>query len=224
MLLFSSCKEIIDIVRCLKNGTSAGYDDINITVVKKTIHLICVPLCSIFNSCLSTGIFPNQMKIAKVIPVFKSGDRTNVHKYRPISVLPIFSKKFEKCLYKRLRTFLTSCNILSENQHGFRMRHSTTTALLNFVDKVSYAIDSRQFTIGLFLDLSKAFDTLDLVILLRKLEAYGIRGILLQLFKDYLSNRQQFVSIQNQQSSHLPIRCGVPHGSILGPLLFLNLY
>ena len=151
-------KEVIDIVRCLKTRTSGGYDDINITVVNKIIHLICVPLCSIINSCLSTGIFPNQMKIAKVIPVFKSGNLPNVQNDGPYSLK-------------------TSCNILFANQHGFRMGHSTTTALLNFIDKVSHAIDSKQFTIALFLELSKPFDTLDHAILLRKLEAYSWNSV-----------------------------------------------
>ena len=169
---------------------------------------------------MSHGIFPDKLKIGKVIPVFKNGKVDDITNYRPISVLPLFSKIFEKCLYNRLHNFLSSCNILSNNQYGFRMGHSASMALLDFIDKVSTAIDSKEYMIG-FLDLSKAFDTLDHSILLRKLYDYGIRGVVWQLFKNYLSNRSQFVSIDNHNSSFKSIRCGVPQGSILGPLLFL---
>ena len=141
--------------------------------------------------------------------------------YRPISVLTIFSKILERCIYNRLHNFISMCNIISSNQYGFRAGHSTSSALVNFIHKVVNAIDNGEIMIGLFLDLSKAFDTLDHRILLNKLYLYGIRGLTLKLFESYLSNRKQMVTINNEKSCFQQIRCGVPQGSILGPLLFL---
>ena len=216
-----TCKEIIDIVCNMKNDTSAGFDGVTVKIIKRVIHLICIPLCNIFNMSMTEGIFPEKLKIAKVVPVYKNGSYDEITNYRPISVLCIFSKIIERCFYNRLSCFLTQCNIISENQYGFREGHSTSSALADFIHKVSTALDNRQSTIGLFLDLSKAFDTLDHGILLKKLEIYGIRGIILNWFKSYLSNRKQYVKMDNYQSQMNYIQCGVPQGSILGPLLFI---
>ena len=216
-----TCKELIDCVTNLKNNTSAGYDDIDIIIVKRSIHLICKPLCAIFNQCMENGIFPEKMKIAKVVPVFKNGSPEIMSNYRPISVLSVFSKIFEKCISARLVEFLEKCNIIKKNQYGFRAGHSTSSAVTDFIHKVVNAIDNGEILLGLFLDLSKAFDTLDHKILLAKLRKYGIRGVTLQLFKSYLSNRKQFVCIDDNVSEYKNIRCGVPQGSILGPILFL---
>ena len=146
---------------------------------------------------LSTGIVPEKLKIAKVIPVFKKGAKDNVSNYRPISVLPIFSKILEKCMYNRLFNFLNQFNIICNNQFGFRPKHSTSSALLSFIDNVVKSLDNKEVLLSLFLDLSKAFDTLDHSILLCKLEYYGIRGILLDWFSSYLFNRKQYVSIDD---------------------------
>lgn len=216
-----TCKELIDYVNVIKSNTSAGYDDIDIRIIKRCIHLICKPLSAIFNQCMEHGIFPDKMKIAKVVPVFKSGSPEIMTNYRPISVLSVFSKIFEKCIAARLVEFLTKCNIIKKNQYGFRAGHSTSSALTDFIHKVISAIDKGEILLGLFLDLSKAFDTLDHKILLAKLRKYGIRGVTLKLFKNYLTNRKQFVRIDNHTSEYKSIRCGVPQGSILGPILFL---
>ena len=141
--------------------------------------------------------------------------------YRPISILPSFSKVFEKVVCLRLSNYLTSKCILSNNQYGFRQNHSTYMAILDMHNKISQSVDDREFSIGIFVDLSKAFDTINHDILLHKLEHYGIRGIALQWFKDYLSNRKQYVLYNNCSSKLLSITCGVPQGSILGPLLFI---
>ena len=159
--------------------------------------------------------------MAKVTPVFKSGLNSNLNNYRPISVLPVFSKVLEKCIYNRLLNFLEKCNIINENQFGFRTGHSTSSALVEFLFKTLNALENKEIMIGLFLDLSKAFDSLDHSILLQKLYLYGIRGTLWQWFKSYLSNRKQFVSYDNVESHQLTVKCGVPQGSILGPLLFI---
>ena len=216
-----TCKEIIDFVSNLKNDTSAGYDGIEIQIIKRSIHLICKPLCAIFNQCIELGIFPEKLKIARVVPVFKSGSPDVMTNYRPISVLPVFSKILEKCISTRLVDFLTKCNIIKKNQYGFRAGHSTSSALIDFIHKVISAIENGEVLLGLFLDLSKAFDTLDHNILLAKLHKYGIRGALLNLFKSYLNNRKQFVCIDDNVSEYKSIRCGVPQGSILGPILFI---
>ena len=181
-------KEIIDIVCDLKSKSSTGYDEIDIVIVKRVVHIICYPLCRIFNESMNQGIFLEKLKIAKVIPVYKNGSFDTMSNYRPISVLPVFSKILEKCFYNRLIYFLNQCNLLSDSQYGFRAGHSTSSALIDFVYKVSNALDNKQIMLGIFLDLSKAFDTLDHKILLDKLFNYGIRGVLLKWFESYLTS------------------------------------
>ena len=170
---------------------------------------------------LQTGIFPDALKIAKICPVFKSGEKTRFENYRPISVLSSFSKFFEKVIFNRLLSYLNSNDILIKNQYGFRKNHSTSMPLIEMYEKISTAIDKCEFPIGIFIDLSKAFDTLDHKILLQKLKHYGIRGVALKLFESYLSNRKQCVVLNNYTSSTKNISFGVPQGSILGPLLFI---
>ena len=213
--------EIINIVNNLKTHKSPGFDGINNYLLKSVIKQIVEPLVYIFNLSLTSGQVPNDMKLAKVIPIFKKGDNLLVSNYRPISLLTSLSKVLEKIVYKRTIDFLNKHNILSNDQFGFREKHSTTHALLTFIDKIARSIDSSLHTIGIFLDLSKAFDTINHNILLHKLSHYGIRGKALGWFRDYLTNRKQFVYINGTSSSEQPISCGVPQGSLLGPLLFL---
>jgi hypothetical protein len=213
--------EICDIVNKFKNGKSAGYDDISPSVIKQVIIFITKPLAHIFNLSLSSGIFPSALKVAKVIPVFKKDDPHSFSNYRPISLLPCFSKILERLIYNRLDNFLSRFNILHDNQYGFRKHHSTDLALLDICNKISSSLSIKHHTIGVFLDLSKAFDTIDHNILLTKLHHYGIRGNALDLLSNYLHNRLQFTSFESHSSDLLPVSCGVPQGSILGPLLFL---
>ena len=161
------------------------------------------------------------MKCARVIPLFKSDLTSSCTNYRPVSVLPAFSKILEKLVDNHLIKYLEKYHILSSNQYGFRKNHSTFHALVHLYDKISAAIDSKQIALGLFIDLSKAFDTVNHEILLSKLEFYGIRGLALEWFRSYLSGRLQQVQHNGQTSMSKVIRCGVPQGSILGPLLFL---
>jgi len=217
----TNASEITDITSKLKACKSAGYDDIHPSVVKSVISTIANPLAHIFNLSLSSGIFPNNFKIAKVTPVFKNGDKKLLNNYRPISVLPVFSKILEKIMYSRLSSYLEINSFLTDKQYGFREKHSTYMALVDLIDKITNEIDNKKFSLGIFIDLSKAFDTINHTILLNKLNLYGIRGVANNWFRSYLHNRLQYVHLQNSNSSKLTVKCGVPQGSILGPLLFL---
>ena len=161
------------------------------------------------------------MKLAKVTPLFKTDDPMIFSNYRPVSVLPAFSKILERLMYNRLLSFFNKSSLLHPYQFGFRNNHSPELALLYLVDKISNALDNEECVLGLFLHFSKAFDTVNHDMLLTKLEYLGIRGIPLEWFKSYLADRRQYVIYNNIKFSCNTITCGVPQGSILGPLLFL---
>ena len=220
-LLPTTEEEVISTVNKMIPKCSYSFDEVSVDIMKQSIHIIAKPLANIIIESFSAGIFPDQLKIAKVRPIFKSGDKSEFSNYRPISVLPSFSKIFEKLMYNRLINYLLKHSILCENQYGFRPKHSTLLAITEMTEKITEALDNKQFAIGVFIDLSKAFDTLDHYILLDKLKHYGIRGTALNWFESYLKNRQQFVEYRETKSCYAKIRCGVPQGSILGPLLFL---
>ena len=171
------------------------------------------------------GIFPDKFKIAKVLPIYKSGKKYVLSNYRPISVLPCFSKILERIIYNRLYNYLNENEILNDKQFGFRAGHSTEHAILKLIDQASNVFDNNNFVLGVFIDLSKAFDTVDHNILLEKLSMYGVKGNNLKWFHSYLSKRKQDIEFQNddkkEKTNSLTIKCGVPQGSILGPLLFI---
>ena len=159
--------------------------------------------------------------MAKVIPIYKNENPELFANYRPISILPSISKILERLMYNRLYNFLAEHNIISKKQYGFRENYSTYMAIIDLVDNISNNIDIKKHSIGIFLDLSKAFDTIDLQILLHKLQRYGVRRIACDWFKSYLDNRVQYVSYNTKDSDYMKIMCGVPQGSIFGPLLFI---
>ena len=214
--------EISIIIDSLENSKATGPHSIPTEILKIIKLNIVYPLKEIINISFATGVYPDKLKIAKVIPIFKTkGDLLLTLNYRPISLLSNVNKIFEKLVYARLYSFLNLHNCIYELQFGFRAKHSTNHALFSLTEMIREALDNSNFACGIFIDLQKAFDTVDHHILLKKLEYYGIRGLANNWFKSYLSNRQQFVSINGFNSSKKTMKYGVPQGSVLGPLLFL---
>ena len=200
---------------------SAGWDEIPSIILKCLPDNVIFILCYIFNQSLSQGKFISGFKHSKVIPLLKKGDPKNLTNYRPISLLSCISKILEKLVHKRLYSYLTKFNIINNCQFGFRKGHSTNHLISLFTDHVASALDSKMPCLGVFLDLSKAFDTINHEILLKKLFNYGIRGTVYYWFKSYLSGRSQQVEFNGITSSIKSISSSVPQGSILAPLLFI---
>ena len=214
-------EEVSKEIQLLKVNKTPGPDEITNSILIGTEAYIVKPLTYVFNLSIQKGIFPNKLKVAKVSPKFKTDDRTQQSNYRPISLLSVFHKLLEKLISRRLNKYLEKYNILNENQFGFRKNHSTNLAILDITEQIYSNIEAGHKGLGIFLDLKKAFDTVNHHILLRKLQHYGIRGIPLDWFRSYLANRKQYTIVNDKQSTTLPITCGVPQGSILGPILFL---
>ena len=175
----------------------------------------------IFNLSLAKGIFPNDLKIARVTPVFKAGNENEVGNYRPISILRCFSKILEGIMYNRLFKYLTTNEILYKKQFDFQEGHSTEHAIMQLADNINNSFEKNHFTLGVFIDRSKAFDSIDHYILITKLKQYRILGNNIRWFESYLSNRKQYLAYNNKSTFFKDITCGVPQGSMLGPLLFL---
>lgn len=191
------------------------------TLIKKVIDSIINPLTYICNLSFTTGSFPQKMKIAKIIPLYKAGEKHHFTNYRPVSLLCQFSKILEKLYIVRLDNFINKHNILTDSQYGFRANRSTAMALMELTEEITNSLDNKKYVVGVFIDLKKAFDTINHDILLKKMERYGIRGVALNWLNSYIRNRQQFVQMGDHKSSHADITCGVPQGSVLGPLLFI---
>ena len=214
-------EQVVKIISDLKPKTSSGLDNLSNKVLKLIKEEIAPILKIIINQSIETGIFPEKLKDAKVLPIYKKGDNYLFENYRPISLLSSVSKVFERVMHNQLYNYFDLNNLFYINQYGFRKQHSTELAALDLLDRIACAVDHKNVPLSIFLDLSKAFDTLDHTILLNKLNYYGIQGNALKLFESYLCQRKQLVIFNEIKSEKLNIKTGVPQGSIMGPLLFI---
>ena len=219
--------EILKLVRNLPSKTSCGHDSISNILLKEIIHQVTPVLTDIFNRSLTTGEFPSIMKLAEVIPLYKSKERYYESNYRPISLLSTLSKILEKIVYSRVYEFLDRTGQLYENQYGFRAKHSCEHAIGQVLGNIIKGLENNFYGACVLLDLSKAFDTIEHEILLNKLDLYGIRGIPQAWFKSYLTDRTLRVKCSTLSNSskttgnEYPVHYGTPQGSCLGPLIFL---
>lgn len=213
--------EVTRQVMGLRGGSAPGYDNVSADLLKNNLNLFIKPLHHVINSSIATGVFPHNFKIAKVVPLHKSDDYSEKNNYRPISLLSIFSKVLERIVKDQLVVYLQSNNILTDRQYGFRRDKSINDALFDINRDINDSVSINNRTMLIFLDLKKAFDSIDRNKLLKKLEHIGVCGIALSWFRSYLTGRQQFVSICGTDSDSLPVDYGVVQGSNLGPVLFL---
>ena len=200
---------------------ATGLDKISARLLRYCPDLLSESLTVIFNCSINTGIFPDEWKCSKVIPIFKQGERRDLNNYRPISIIPVVAKVLERIIYNQIYSFITDNNLLCNNQSGFQSLHSTVTALLESTNNWAYNIDHGRVNAVVFLDLRKAFDTVDHGILLSKLNACGLGGAVGTWFKSYLSDRSQKCYVNGHLSNNRTLLCGIPQGTMSGPLLFL---
>ena len=209
-----------NIIQSINSSQSRGHDGITSELLKLINEDICSSITLIINQSLTSGIFPSHLKIAKITPIYKKGNKQCIANYRPISVLPIISKVLETIISDQITLYFKENKLLCPQQYGYKQNSSTELAALDLVDRVIEQLNQHHIPINFYLDLSKAFDTIDHNILLSKLQYYGFTNSSLSLVENYLTGRYQYVCIENTSSMKLPIKAGVPQGSILGPLLF----
>ena len=212
---------IVGIFSSLRNSSSS-HDGISVKLTKKVKFQILKPLAHIINLSFSHGQIPDSLKIAKVVPIYKKSNYSLFSNYRPISILPAFSKIIEKLADTRMLNFLSKHNILNDHQFGFRQHISTDMAIHTLMNKFYESIEKDQFMLSICIDFSRAFDTISHNILMKKLYFYGFRGKVHAWIQNYLTNGRQFVDYNKSHSQLGNLTAGVPQGSILGPLLFIR--
>lgn len=213
--------DVLDLITALKSSNSAGFDGISNNLIKRCKLLLCDVLTFVINLSVAKGQFPDCLKLAIVIPLFKKGDPNDYSNYRAISLLSCVSKIFELNLRNQMLSFLQKYNFFNASQHGFTQSKSTESALCDFQIRIVDALDKNLSVVGLFVDFSRAFDLVNHDILLAKLHRCGFRGKSFDLISSYLCSRRQYVTINNKQSKCSFLTTGVPQGSIIGPFLFL---
>ena len=210
-----------NLCRDIDETKASAIDNLSSRILKHAFLALTVRLTRCFNMSLTSGIFPDEWKVAKVVPLHKGGDRTRITNYRPISLLPLPGKILEKIMHEKLLNYVERYNLLNPNQGGFRLGYSTVETIGELTDDIAYNNNILNNTLVVYIDFKKAFDTVDHSIILNKLSRLGIKGNALKWLESYLSNRKQCTIANNITSDNLPITCGVPQGSILGPFLFL---
>lgn len=213
--------EVQNIIGSLSNNSAAGPDEIKAGPIKAVASIIATPFSHVCNCILRDGLFPDELKVARVTVLHKGGPKDDLNNYRPISILSVFSKIIERVIFTRINQYLKNLKVIVPQQFGFQKKKSTELALLGVKEKLIENIEKKLYTVGLFLDIRKAFDSVKHDILLNKIGLYGIRGVAQKLIKSYLTDRKQFVLLGATSSAFRSITVGVPQGSILGPLLFL---
>ena len=213
--------DILKEIYKLKPKKSPGPDNISNKLIKSCAGALVLPLSIIYNKSIVSGQYPTKWKLGRVIALYKKNSHYNPENYRPISLLDCFGKIFERLIYNQMMKFIKKHSILFINQFGFREKYSTTLALIDITDKIKHHIDNNEYVMGIFLDLAKAFDTVNHRILCEKLSHYGFRGHCLSFLKSYITNRRQYTRINGCDSNVLSLEYGVPQGSVLGPLLFI---
>lgn len=217
----TDAEEVAKLIRNMKKKKSVGWDCVSTALLMNCAPVLAPLLAPLFNQCFHEGYYPKELKIARIIPIFKKGESYLLGNYRPIALLSVINKIFERLIYLRLLEFFNRQKFLYKRQYGFRQRSNTSNCAMDVLERIYKGLDVSEAVTALFLDLSKAFDLVDHKLLLAKLEAQGIRGMVLDFLVSYFSNRTQYVDINGSCSSRLSVDRGVVQGSLLGPLFFL---
>ena len=213
-------KDLLETIESLVPKASCGYDLLSNRMIKKEKNRFCNLTLDLINETITNGVFPEVLKIAKVLPIFKKGDKTNMTNYRPISLLPVLSKIVEKVLNKQITNKLDEYHLIDDNQYGFRTEHSTEDAVVKFVDQIERLLPNNKFVISIHIDVSKAFDSCNHEIMSKKLKKIGLSKVALDLMNSYMKDRVQEIWIETECGGRFVINIGVGQGTVLGPTLF----